>query len=234
MKKIISTAVLISLVAVLFIGCATADVVLKYSPGSFDSIIKKYPDLVTDNTLTDHYFYFTVDGETTLKISHDYDLTGTDDIMIETPLKPFTDAGLDVSKLGDGYKVADDMLYLTADYGKGTGMKNTVTDSLFESVAFNRSTLSYHQTLDHYGIILTKGKFEYAKDYTNNDLDIVFVIKAQPLADLGVDVQNIAGWTFKTMQEADGSDIDVLLKPYDLKQLIILKEAELWKSLFLM
>ena len=136
--------------------------------------------------------------------------------MIETPLKPFVDAGLDVSKLGDGYKVVDDMFYLTADYGKGTGLKNTVTDSLFESVEYDRNMLSYHQKLDHYGIGLTAGKFEWAKDYSTNDKDIVFVIKAQPLKDLGVDVNNINGWVFATVEEEDGSKVDVLLKPYDL------------------
>jgi hypothetical protein len=190
--------------------------VRKYSPKSFKDIVDKYPNLITDNTLTNHYFNLTVDGETTLLISHDYELTGSDDIMIETPLQPFVDAGLAVSKLGDGYKVADNMLYLTADYGNGTGMKDTITNSLFESVKSDRSVLTFHQKLDHYGIKLTAGKFEWAKDYTTNDKDIVFVIKAQPLKDLGVDVNNISGWTFTTVQDNDGSNIDVLLKAYDL------------------
>jgi hypothetical protein len=216
MKKILSIAAMLAISAALFAGCSSADVVLKYSPDSFKNIVNKYPTLITDNTLTDHYYYLTVDGETTLKISHDYSLTGTDDIVIETPLKPFVDAGLDVSKLGDGYKVNDDMFYLTADYGNGTGMKDSITDSLFESVKSDRSVLTYHQKLDHYGVKLTAGKFEWAKDYTTNDKDLVFVIKAQPLKDLGVDVNNISGWTFATVQDADGSNVDVLLKPYNL------------------
>lgn len=216
MKKIIPIAALFALTVSILAGCTATDVVLKYSPDSFKNIVDKYLNLVTDNTLTDHYYYLTVDGETTLKISHDYELTGSDDILIETPLKPFVDAGLDVSKLGDGYKVANDMFYLTADYGNGAGMKDTITDSLFEGVTNNRSVLTYHQSLDHYGIKLTAGKFEWAKDYTTNDKDIVFVIKAQPLKDLGVDVNNISGWTFTTVQDADGSNVDVLLKAYDL------------------
>ena len=216
MKKIISITAIFALVAAILAGCASTDVVLKYSPDSLKSITDKYQNLVTDNTLADHYYYLTVDGETTLKISHDYDLTGKDDIMFETPLQPFVDAGLDVTKLGDGYKVTDDMLYLTDDYGKGTGMKDTVTDSLFESVRYDRNNLSYHQKLDHYGIKLTAGKFEWAKDFTTNDKDIVFVIKAQPLKDLGVDVNNISGWAFATVQDVDGSNVDVLLKAYNL------------------
>jgi len=216
MKKTLTITAVFALIAAVFAGCANTDVVLKYSPDSFKTIVEKYPNLVTDNTLTDHYYYLTIDGETTLKISHDYDLTGTDDIVMETPLKPFVDAGLDVSKLGEGYKVADDMFYLTADYGKGSGMKDNITDSLFESVKYDRSVLTYHQKLDHYGIKLTAGKFEWAKDYTTNDKDIVFVIKAQPLKDLGVDVNNISGWTFATVQDADGTNVDFLLKAYNL------------------
>ena len=216
MLKKVWIAAIFTLAIAMLAGCAEADVVLKYSPNSFGDIIEKDPKLVTDNTLTDHYYYLTVDGETTLKISHDYELTGTDDIMIETPIKPFINAGLDVTKLGNGYIATDDMLYLTADYGNGSGMKDIVTDSLFESVKADRSVLSYHQALDHYGIKIAAGKFEWAKDYTKNDKDIVFVIKAQPMKDIGVDVNNIVGWTFATIQEPDGSNVDVLLKPYDL------------------
>ena len=216
MKKTIAIALVVLLFGVLLAGCSGTDVVAKYSPESFDSITKAFPNLITDKTKTDHYYYLTVDGTATLKISHDYDLTGKEDIVMETALKPFTDAGLDPSRLGEGYRVDGDSLLLTADYGTGSGMKDNVTDSLFESVKFDRGVLTYHQQLDHYGVKLARGKFEWAKDYKNNDKDIVFVIAAKPLADLGVDVKNIQGWTFKTMQDTDGSDIDVLLKPYDL------------------
>jgi len=216
MKKIMAVSALVISLAVLTAACSGADVVRKYRPGSFTKIVAAYPDLVTDTTKTDHYFSLTVDGQTMLKISHDYSLTGANDIMIVTPLKPFTDAGLDPAKLGDGYAVSGDMFELTADYGNGTGMKDTVTDSLFDSVTHDRSVLTYHTALDHYGIKLTNGKFEYAKDYTNNDKDIVFVLAADPLKAVGVDVQNVSGWVFKTMQNEDGSSIDVLLKPYDL------------------
>ena len=205
------------LAAVLLTGCAAADVVLKYSPGSLDALLKAFPSIVTDNTAKDHYYYLTVDGAATLKISHDYDMTGAEDIVMETALKPFTDAGLAPAKLGEGYRVDGDKLLLTADYGKGTGKKETVTDALFESVKANRTVLTYHQALDHYGVKLAKGKFEWAKDYKTNDKDIVFVIAAKPLADLGVDVQHVDGWVFKTIQDTDGSNVDVLLKPYDLK-----------------
>ena len=180
MKRITAVSALVISLAILTAACSTADVVRNYSPGSFTKIVAVYPDLVTDTTKTDHYFSLTVDGETAIKISNDYSSTGANDIMIVTPLKPFTDAGLDQAKLGDGYAVSGDMFELTADYGNGTGMKDTVTDSLFDSVTHDRSLLTYHTDLDHYGIKLSNGKFEYAKDYTNNDKDCLLYTSPSP------------------------------------------------------
>ena len=217
MKKILSIALALALVAIVLTGCSSADVILKYSPSSLDKIVEKFPTLVTDSTETDHYFYLSVDGETTLKVSHEFNMTGAEDVVIQTPLKPFVDAGLDPAKLGAGYRTDDTSLFLVADFGAGSGEMKTITTSLFESAKADRAVLTYHADLDHYGIALPAGKFEWAKDETTNDKDIVFVIAAQPLADLGVDVQNIEGWIFKTMKDDAGKDFDVLLKPFSLE-----------------
>lgn len=216
MKKLSSIALALVLAAILLTGCAATDVILKYSPSSMDKIMEKFPTLVTDNTKTDHYFTLSADGETLLKVSSDFSLTGAEDVVIQTPLKPFVDAGLDPAKLGAGYRADETSLYLVADFGAGTGAQSTITNALFESVKANRAILTYHADLDHYGIQLPAGKFEWAKDESSNDKDIVFAIAAQPLADLGVDVQNIDGWVFKTMKDDAGNDLDVLLKPYSL------------------
>jgi len=216
MKKIFSIALALALVAIVLTGCASADVILKYSPSSLDQIVEKFPTILTDNTEADHYFYLSVDGETTLKVSHDFSLTGAEDLVMQTPLKPFVDAGLDPAMLGAGYRTDDTSLYLVADFGAGSGEKKTITTSLFESAKADRSVLTYHADLDHYGIQFPAGKFEWAKDEATNDKDIVFVFAAKPLADLGVDVQNIEGWVFKTMKDDAGKDFDVLLKPYSL------------------
>ena len=217
MKKIFSIALALALVAIVLAGCASADVILKYSPSSLDKIVEKFPTLVTDNTETDHYFYLSVDGETALKVSHEFDMTGVEDVVIQTPLKPFVDAGLDPAALGTVYRTDETSLFLVADFGAGSGEKDSITASIFESVKADRGILTYHTDLDHYGIALPAGKFEWAKDEMSNDKDIVFVIAAKPLADLGVDVHNIEGWIFKTMKDDAGKDFDVLLKPYSLE-----------------
>ncbi len=216
MKKIIPIALALAFVAVILTGCASADVILKYSPSSLDQIVEKFPAILTNNTEADHYYYLTVDGETVLKVSHDYSMTGAEDLAIQTPLKPFVDAGLDPTMLGAGYRADDTSLYLVADFGAGSGDQMGVTSALFESAKADRSVLTYHADLDHYGIKFPAGKFEWAKDESTNEKDIVFVITAQPLADLGVDVQHIDGWIFKTMKDDAGKDFDVLLKPFSL------------------
>jgi len=216
MKKFITIALALALSAVLLVGCAATDVILKYSPASLDQIVEKFPTILTDNTDADHYFYLSVDEETTLKVSRDFSLTGAEDLVMQTPLKPFVDAGLDPAKLGAGYRADDTSLLLVADFGAGSGKQDAFTSAVFESVKADRSVLAYHADLDHYGIQFPAGKFEWAKDEATNDKDIVFVIAAKPLADLGVDVQNIEGWVFMTMKDDAGKDFDVLLKPYAL------------------
>ena len=213
MKKLSFVVLTLALALSLFAGCAALDVVYTYSVSSLNALLEKAP------TLTDSegdYFTLSADHETILKISRDYQKTNAEDLVMQTPIKPFIDAGLDPAKLGAGYRADDTSLYLVADFGAGNGAQDTLANALFESVKADRSVLSYHADLDHFGIQLPAGKVEWAKDESTNDKDIVFVIAAKPLADLGVDVQHVEGWVFKTMQDDAGRDFDVLLKPYSL------------------
>ena len=213
MKKLSFVILTLALALLLLSGCAALDVVYTYSVSSLDQLLAQAPALAGSEG---NYFTLSADHETMLKISRDYQKTGAEDLVIQTPLKPFVDAGLDPAKLGAGYRADTDSLYLVADFGAGSGAQDSLSNALFESVKTDRQILSYHADLDHYGIQLPAGKFEWAKDESTNDKDIVFVIAAKPLADLGVDVQNIEGWVFKTMQDDAGRDFDVLLKPYSL------------------
>lgn len=215
MKKIIRAAAALAVSALLLAGCSGADVVLKYGRTSFDDIVKTYPDI--SGAEQEGYYPLTADGETALYVSADYKETGARDIVLSTPLKPFEDAGLDVSKLGDNYRAEDGVLYLDTDFGDGTGETDSPGAALFESVAADRKALSYHEELDHYGIALSGGKFEFAKDHETNDKDLVFVLNADPLAEAGADVRKIDGWVFQTMDDGMGKKMDVLLKPYDLE-----------------
>ena len=215
MKKALVTVISVIFAVSLLAGCSSLDVILRDSPKSLDSIIAANPSIVTAPKDGSGYYALSADGETALLASRDYSLS-TEDLVMRTPLAPFTGAGLDVSKLGAGYRADEAFLYLTADFGKGTGVADTITGALMESAKAQRGALGYHATLDHYGVALPGGKFEWAKDAAANEKDIVFVLFAAPLAGIGVDVQNVEGWAFMTMQDDAGSDLDVLVKPYSL------------------
>lgn len=214
MKKIVTILFTVVTAAVFFAGYASTDVVQEYAKQSFSDILKADPTLVSEGKSDD--YILTADRKTLLTVSRDYSKSG-EDIVLSTPIQPFLNAGLDASKLGKGYKGDSTTLSLVTDFGKGTGEKSTPEQALFESVTADRKALTYHQALDHYGIILNGGKFEFAKNYTKNDKDIVFAIAAKPLRDIGVDVQRVEGWTFKTMQDESGKNVDLLLKPFNLK-----------------
>ena len=204
----------VALAGLLLSGCAAADVIKKYSKTSFAAIVGAYPNLVQDEG---NAYGISVDGDTRLVVSKDFGAS-EDDITMDVALAPFTAAGLDPAKLGVGYRVAGDRLELTADYGTGSGARGTVTDALEAAADAERKALSFHQKLDHFGFGLPAGKFEYAKDYRTNDKDIVFAIYADPLAQLGVNVENIEGWTYLTMEDEDGGTTNLLLKPYNLNK----------------
>ena len=103
---------------------------MKYGRSSFDAIISAFPNLVSSS---DGYFVLTADGMTSLKISSDYN-AGQDDVVMETPLEPFVRAGLDASRLPEGFRAEGGRLYLAADYGDGTGTNDKARAALFEAV----------------------------------------------------------------------------------------------------
>lgn len=58
-KKWIAIVSSVLLVSILSVGCSNADVVLKYSPKSFDTIVKAFPSIISDKTKDEHYYYLT-------------------------------------------------------------------------------------------------------------------------------------------------------------------------------
>ncbi len=217
MKKFTIATVSLFAAALLFAGCAALDVTKTYAGESLDDILAAYPSLLVETDSAAPYMGLSADGETRLLVSGDFSKSGDEDVLIQTPLAPFLDAGLDTGDLPAGFRADDASLYAVLGAGEGTGAKDGFTEALFEAVEYDRALLSYHGELDHFGVALTGGKFEWAKDYTNNDKDLVFVLDAEALRDVGVDVANVSGWVLMTMQDEGGNDFDVLLKPYSLE-----------------
>jgi hypothetical protein len=63
--------------------------------------------------------------------------------------------------------------------------------------------------------------FEWAKDMSANDKDIVFVLNPKPFIDAGVDPDRVEGWVFARVTVDDESgkpvELDKFLKPFNLR-----------------
>jgi hypothetical protein len=95
-------------------------------------------------------------------------------------------------------------------------------DSFRQIVATHRSSIKYHEKLDHYGVAFGDGNmFEWAKDMAANDKDIVFALNPKPFIDAGVDPAKVKDWIFAKVEikndQGQKELVDKFLKPYDLK-----------------
>ncbi|MDR1884905.1 MAG: hypothetical protein LBQ56_01425, partial [Synergistaceae bacterium] len=117
--------------------------------------------------------------------------------------QPFIDAGLDIGKLPESMKG------MLEDRGKlmmGTKLSDkpleydgeiTALSSFEQIVKLDRELVGYHSALDHYGVTVSDGSlFEWAKDMSKNDKDIVFVLNPDAFIAAGVDPTKVQGWTF--------------------------------------
>lgn len=187
-------------------GCASTDVVKREAKSSFDMILD-LPSI--ESSIMDGYAHIIITEGYHLDLSLNPESTSQDVIMV-VPIGPFLTAGLDITKLPSTMEVKDDMLLITFDGIQGSSASDASSqmDSLLTN---NRSLLGYHAELDHFGIALGNHKFEWAKDLTTNDKDVVFILNAEILRAAGVNVETVDGWLFTTMD-----DMDLLLKPFDL------------------
>ena len=85
-----------------------------------------------------------------------------------------------------------------------------------------RELIGYHSSLGHFGIDLSGGNmFEWAKDNTANDKDMVFVLNPEVFEAAGVNLDAVEGWLHAEVKvmDAKGKMFGVykLLKPFNLK-----------------
>jgi hypothetical protein len=222
MKKLIILVVLATIALTSITACAQTDIIAKVSITSFDSVLK-----LTDVTTDEMYGGWSLsapDQSARFFFSSDFKGSSPHDVMIETDARPFIDAGLDTAKLPAGMYV-DGMIMVGQDLGDTAfpeSAKATALASYKELVKLERETIGYHEKLDHYGIDLGNGnKFEWAKDMSKNDKDIVFVLDPQILIDAGVDPDKVVGWVFAKVEMKDDAgkpvSVDKFLKPFDLQ-----------------
>lgn len=190
MKKL-SMITISSAIALALSACAQTDVIAKYSVTSFDDVLK-IADVTLDSQLSE-WSLNAPDGSARFIFSADFNATTVHDVMIETDAQPFIDAGLDVNKLPDGvFKEGRIMLGQSlGDQTFSENAKSTAIESFKELVKFSRDSLGYHEAMAHYGIDVGNGsKFEWAKDLTANDKDIVYVLDPEIFINAGVDMRS--------------------------------------------
>lgn len=221
MKKQLVIGILAAVALLAFTSCSQIDVVGQVSITSFEKVLK-----LSDVTTDDMYGGWSLnapDQTARFIFSRDFKTSSPHDVMMEADAQPFIDAGLDAAKLPDGTLV-DGKIMVGQDLGDTAfpdSAKVTALDSFKELVSLKRETIGYHEKLDHYGVDLGNGnKFEWAKDLSTNDKDIVFVLDPKMLIDAGVDPAKVTGWVFAKVEMKDASgqpiQVDKFLKPFEL------------------
>jgi len=226
MKQIVKRTMILGALSAIslltFTACAQTDVIAKVSITSFDTVLK-LSDVTTDE-MYGGWSLNAPDNSARFIFSSDFKTSAPHDVMMETDAQPFIDAGLDTSKLPAGMFV-DGKIMVGQELGDTAfpdSAKATALASYQELIKLDRNTLGYHEKLDHYGIDLGNGnKFEWAKDLSTNDKDIVFVLDPQMFIDAGVDPAKVTGWAFAKVEIKDASgkpvSVDKFLKPFDLQ-----------------
>lgn len=224
MKKKIILAGAAALLLVVLSGCQQTDVVGKTSITSFDAVLQAIPNQITADEMNGGWALTAPDGTARFIWSKDYSSGSPHDVMIETDVKPFIDAGLDVTKLPAGMVVGDKIMVGTMLGDEKLTYKGEVTPlaSYEQIVNLKRDHIKYHAALDHYGVDLGDGNaFEWAKDMSTNDKDIVFALNPQIFIDAGVDPTKVEGWVFAKVKTEDKDkqpiEVDKFLKPFSIK-----------------
>lgn len=222
-NKIIIAALSLFLIGTLT-ACAQSDVIGKVAKTSFESVLKAIPEQVKADEMNGGWSLNAPDNSARFIWSKDYSKSPFHDVMLEFDAAPFVAAGLDVNKLPAGIAFEDKIMLGTKlgnDELKYSG-EVTPLASFNQIVDLYRSSIGYHEVLDHYGVDLGNGnKFEWAKDMSKNDKDIVFVVDPEIFIKAGVNPDKVEGWTYATveMKDSTGKTIQAkkFLKPFNIQ-----------------
>lgn len=226
MKKMLLVFVTLGLVFI-FAGCQATDVVGKVAITSFEDVVALDSNQVTFDEMNNGWALSSPGGERFVW-GKDFSSADKPDFMIELDATPFVNAGLDGSKLDKEMYLFDpstNILMVRAEVGNDSlGASDTTKpmDTFKAIVNTYRENIGYHEKLDHYGVKMGGGNmFEWAKDMSTNEIDIVFILDPQALIDAGVDPAKVEEWKFAEVEVKDDQGkpiiVDKFLKPYNLK-----------------
>jgi hypothetical protein len=204
-------------------ACSKLDVVGNDSVRAFNDLLESDPYLMAEDETT--WYIIAPDSSVGFIWSKNFAESPVYDVMLEFDAAPFITAGLDLSKLPDNFILLDDMFIIVGiklgDEQLKYNGEATPLSSYQQIVKLKRRSIGYHMQMDHYGINLGNGNmFEWAKNLTTNDKDIVFVLDPAPFIAAGTDPTKIEGWLYAqvTVDDKNGKPIQVykFLKPFNL------------------
>lgn len=208
-------------------GCSFSkklDVVAQESVTSFNALLTANIKKLANDDANYGFSLAAPDDSARFVWSKDFSQSPRYDVLIETDAQPFIDAGLDPAKLPDTVIYENDKIIVGANLGDDALKYNgePVPLASYEHIVnLYRDNISYHAALDHYGVLLGNGNmFEWAKDMSTNDIDLVFVLNPGPFIAAGVDPNAVEGWVFgKVPVDVDGkpTEVDKLLKPFEIQ-----------------
>jgi hypothetical protein len=97
-------------------------------------------------------------------------------------------------------------------------------DSMRRLLKYDTSKIKYHEEQKHYGLVLGDGnEVQWTEELGLNNADMIFVLKAQPLIDAGLDINKLegSGWRFVEASKDNmgmGENPDQIVKIFDIKQ----------------
>jgi hypothetical protein len=175
---------------------------------------------------TDRSWTIESPGGDKLDIGSDFSKNGPD-ITMTFDATQFLLSGLDYGKLPKEYTYDWNRKTLTISFDLGSnalppGSDGSVTDTFKGIVSVYRKNIGYAAELDLFGILLGNGNsFDWAKDMSSNDKDMVFILNPEPLIKAGLDPYRPEGWVFTkvTAKGKNGGEIkiDKLIKAYNLR-----------------
>lgn len=237
MKKKIVTLLVSSAIVVAVTGCSrpvTGDKEADNALFAFNKIVKAYPDKKGFHEALKHWGFELPTGEK-FEWSKDMSANKADFAMVMLA-DPLVEAGLDIKKL-DG----NEWLYEpAATDDKGNDLPNRLIkpynvsdkkqasngseDSLRRLLKADTDNVKYHKDVQHFGLNLGEGnQVQWTEKLGTNDADMIFVLKAEPLVEAGLDVNKLegSGWVFKEATDDDmgmGASPDQIVKIYDIKK----------------
>ncbi|MDR2135935.1 MAG: hypothetical protein LBO76_04895 [Treponema sp.] len=223
MKKTVLLFTLI-LPAAALVSCGKLDVVGNGSVKSFEKVLLRLPQALGPDETNGGWSLAAPDGSARFIWSRNYAESPRYDVMLEFDAAPFIAAGLKPEKLPENFTRSGDRITVGVKLGteqlKYPG-EVTPLASYEQIVKLKRKAVGYHMAMDHYGVNLGDGNlFEWAKDMSANDKDIVFVLNPAPFIAAGTDPARIGGWTFTkvTVDDEKGKpvQVDKILKAFNL------------------